>query len=728
MTIGRLRAERTWLIASLRSAPAETFPPPAPAVRVEATRHSVQTTLLSLGLLLLVVAGLVLAAVTYGRLGAGGRAAALLALTVATGYAARPLLARGLTASAETTTALALALSMLCAAGLRSLGLADGSDPLAFSAVTCGVLGVAAVAYGRALPVRTAPIAALLLLHVSALLTAAALHASDGAVALTLLALCAADLLLQRRQVLVPKSALAACLSAGWALLVAIPTAYAHDPLSQVALLAAAALAAVAAMTWPTAATACTPLVALAAWTAAGSDLTLGEQAVLVAGIALAGALMARALPPGRRAAATLGALGTAAAAALTLAEHVAELLALPVTWLGAPWTRTSSTARGALSPDQVWTGSSVALAVLAIVALVLVVVDLRVGAAGAAVLLVLLVPVGLDAPYAVAIAVGLALTIGLTVLGLLRHRVALAAAALTGLHVLVWSAADETATLTVAGLLALLCAVAATRTDEPVAPALAGALLALEIGALGAAGDLTTPQAGGLLLLAVAALAAVSPCLSRLRAQGSDVAAVATGGAALLLTSGDAAWLSAALGALGLLALATALRPDRRPAAIAGALLLAASSWVRLAEAGVQAPEPYVVPLGLLALGLGHLRRREVPATRSFAAYGSGLSLLLVPSLLAVDSGGLQRPLLLGLTALVVLLIGARSRLQAPLAMGGAVLALDALHLLAPYAADLPRWVPLAVVGAVLVVLGTTYEQRGRDLALARQRYDAMA
>lgn len=161
----------------------------------------------------------------------------------------------------------------------------------------------------------------------------------------------------------------------------------------------------------------------------------------------------------------------------------------------------------------------------------------------------------------------------------------------------------------------------------------------------------------------------------------------------------------------------------------MAGGLLLSASSWVRLADAGVDAPEPYVLPLAAVALILGHLRSCAVPGTRSWAAYGPGLSLLLLPSLVAsFDDDTLQRPLLLGLAALGVLLAGAYFRLQAPLCLGGAVLAVDALQLLAPYAAALPRWMSLGAVGVLLVAIGATYEQRRRDVARLRSGYDALA
>jgi hypothetical protein len=207
------------------------------------------------------------------------------------------------------------------------------------------------------------------------------------------------------------------------------------------------------------------------------------------------------------------------------------------------------------------------------------------------------------------------------------------------------------------------------------------------------------------------------------------EIAAGTTALAALALTGSDSGWLSWTLAGLALIALATALRPDRRRVALGGGLLLSASSWVRLADAGVSDPEPYVLPLALVALVLGHLRRRAVPTTGSFAAYGAGLSALLLPSLLASYAGSpLWRPLSLGAVALVVVLLGARERLQAPLVIAGAVLAADAMLLLAPYAAAMPRWLALGAAGTLLLAVGATYEQRLRDLTRLRDRYDALA
>jgi hypothetical protein len=247
----------------------------------------------------------------------------------------------------------------------------------------------------------------------------------------------------------------------------------------------------------------------------------------------------------------------------------------------------------------------------------------------------------------------------------------------------------------------------------------LAGALLPL---------GLATSYAMALVLLLALAVA-LTFVVDLPRRFALEAAAAVLGLTSVALAHGDAGWLSWVLAALAVLALADALHADRRPVAAGGALLLSASSWVRLLDADVRAPEPYVVPLALVALALGYARRRRDPEVRSFAAYGAALTALLVPSLLAsFDDDTLTRPLLLGAAALVVLLVGARERLQAPLVVGGAVLAVDALHQLAPYAGALPRWLTLGAVGLLLVGVGATYEQRRRDVTRLREAYDALA
>ncbi|CAA9326011.1 MAG: hypothetical protein AVDCRST_MAG36-676 [uncultured Nocardioidaceae bacterium] len=159
-------------------------------------------------------------------------------------------------------------------------------------------------------------------------------------------------------------------------------------------------------------------------------------------------------------------------------------------------------------------------------------------------------------------------------------------------------------------------------------------------------------------------------------------------------------------------------LRPDRRWLGWAGGLLLAAASWVRLADVGVSEPEPYTLPaaLALLVVGLVALRRRGGGDT--VRLLGPGLGLALVPSLLWVlDDPATLRSLLLGLACLGLVLAGLRLQWTAPLVFGAAVGAAVVLRSAAPYVGDaVPRWATIGAAGVLLVALGITWEQRVRE------------
>ncbi|MFF0448699.1 SCO7613 C-terminal domain-containing membrane protein [Streptomyces sp. NPDC004609] len=254
-----------------------------------------------------------------------------------------------------------------------------------------------------------------------------------------------------------------------------------------------------------------------------------------------------------------------------------------------------------------------------------------------------------------------------------------------------------------------------------------------LVIAVCGAAG-LESHRMGPVLLVVPAVVAVVAARLGR-----SPLAVPLEGTAAVVGLSAvpfaveHRPTLALVLALGGVIAAGTAIRPERRPGAgYAAAGLFLAATWVRLAASGVTAPEAYTLPVTVLALAVGVLRRRRDAEVPSWTAYGPGLAATLVPSLHAAwgDAHWL-RPLLLGLAALAVTLAGARLRLQALLVLGGAVLALDALHELAPYVVQvvgaLPRWLPPALAGLLLLGVGATYEQRLRDARRLRESVGRM-
>lgn len=757
-----LLAERSALLTSLRTAPRSPVlaPPVPPPPQAEWTPQRTSDALLVLGGLLLAVAALVFAAVTYERLGAGGRAAVLLALTVLAGLAVPRARLRGLTSTAETLTAVTLVLAALDAYGLRKLGLAGGSDPLRYAAGSAAALAGLSAGYAWLVPVRLARIAAVVLAQLPVLLWLLAALPPPATTALWLLALAGADLVavaLLRdrawaRQDVVAVAAGCAAFVGTIAVLCAAVAALGDWPgAGAVALLLGAALLAGGATVTRDAGLrvllSALPVgvVALAAHALARPELSQAQAPLVPAAVGLLAVQAAALLPRALRTGPVLGAWVVVAAAVAAVGESAVTGVLAPLSWLEDPWAvRSGLGARDALSPLLMWDGTLVTPVVLAAAATAAAAGGLALHrlpaaalpAGALAVLALALLPLGVDLPWSAGLGWLVLLGAVLTLAPRPERLEVPAAAAGTAVLALAaaWSLADRTATLVVLAAVAVVLTALAGRVGpalvQSAAAALAGLTVTAELAAAGAAAGLRVDQVGGLLLLPVAVLALLGdPRLGAARRTGVEAAAALSGGTALVLAGPDVGWLSWTFAGLAVIALATALRPDRRVVAVAGGLLLSASSWVRLADAGVTDPEPYVLPIAVLALVLGHLRRRAAPTTSSFAAYGAGLGALLVPSLLACYVGSpLWRPLCLAGVALLVVLLGARERLQAPLAIGGGVLAADALLLLAPYAAALPRWLVLGAAGTLLVAVGATYEQRLRDLSRLRDRYASLA
>ncbi|TQK70252.1 SCO7613 C-terminal domain-containing membrane protein [Nocardioides sp. SLBN-35] len=220
--------------------------------------------------------------------------------------------------------------------------------------------------------------------------------------------------------------------------------------------------------------------------------------------------------------------------------------------------------------------------------------------------------------------------------------------------------------------------------------------------------------------LLAVGVLALALPRLE------VEVPAVVVAGLAFpvsLATAADpggyaALWLTVA----GCLFGATALLHEaRRACAIAGTALLLLASWVRLADLDVTAPEPYTLPLAVGLAGLGLWRLQRSAAVGTLEALLPGLLLATVPSLLWVFGDPVSlRALALGAGCLALTIAGAALRWSAPLVVGASIGAAVVLRELGPYAGEFPKWVWIGLAGALLTVVGITWERRLLDVRQA--------
>jgi hypothetical protein len=195
----------------------------------------------------------------------------------------------------------------------------------------------------------------------------------------------------------------------------------------------------------------------------------------------------------------------------------------------------------------------------------------------------------------------------------------------------------------------------------------------------------------------------------------------VAATGSVLAAADGQLA-LAIHLTVAGALVTASALvHPSRRLLAWPGGLLLAAATWVRLAQLGVHAPEAYTLPTALVLIALGVWRMWHDDRATSLTVLAPGLALATVPSLLAsLDDPVSLRALLLGVSCLLLVLTGVALRWGAPLVVGSLVGVVLVLRMLAPYAAVVPTWLVIGLSGAVLTLVGITWESRLRDLRRA--------
>jgi hypothetical protein len=231
-----------------------------------------------------------------------------------------------------------------------------------------------------------------------------------------------------------------------------------------------------------------------------------------------------------------------------------------------------------------------------------------------------------------------------------------------------------------------------------------------------------------GLILAALSGIVLVIACFRR----GGAAATVVEWSAVLGLAIGSSiaadsaspAWLAGSLTIAALALAIAAILPRAWPAypyvaaATAGG---AVSAW--LATADVRTPEAYTATWAAVAIGSGWLLRAQRMSTSSWLAYGPGILVALAPTTwIAIANDELVRTLIALAGGLVSVMTGAARRLQAPLLLGAAVLAVIGIDAIAPAAADLPRWVPLALIGLLLVWIGATAERR---LAQARQLRD---
>ncbi|MFE9021726.1 SCO7613 C-terminal domain-containing membrane protein [Streptomyces sp. NPDC007808] len=772
----QLLHRRAWLVSALHAA-AGVAPAPVATPRPEASAPRVQNVLLVLGGVLLTIAAVAFTLVSWGHMGITGRALVLGGVTVAVLAAPVMLLKRGLRSTAESVAGLGLALTVLDAYALHAVMSAD-VDATGYVAAASAALAALWTAYGLLprlsglrLPLPAALVVAQLPLALWAVAADLGLYAVTAAVLVTAGIDAGVALRVPARSVRITAVIGAYVLgawgvwAAGWLSWTATGPSAAARAAALLLLAAGVALA----VAWQETAAKHADGLAVAAGllTVAAFGGTARSAvpdgwtvpACLACGVALLAAVRPDRLPDAVRRGLVRASAVVQGLALLWTLPLLGIVLLGPVAWAERVWSGAPADLRQAVTVDAPWPPDAAAVPVVSAVVAAVLFLAVRdavwrpralTGVLVLAWATVLVLPVVLEVPYGVGL-----VTLGLTTAGALAAAAWLRPAAapeaepapepatapapdvpapaatatvlalLTSVPLVFLSLTSEPATIAVLCAMTALFSLASSKprlapVTAPAALAYAAAL-ACSVGA--AAG--WQPQYTALLVLAVPVAAAL--LAARLGGSSATVPVEIAGAVAALLAvvlvaaAADLPMLALVLALCGVITAGTAIRPDRRPVAYASAALFVLAAWVRLAAWDLGTPEAYTLPVTAPALLVGALRRRADTQVSSWTAYGPGLAATLLPSLVtAWGDPHWTRPLLLGVAALAVTLLGARHHLQAPLLLGGAVLALDALHELAPYLVQvtdaLPRWVPPALAGLLLLAIGATYEQRLRD------------
>jgi hypothetical protein len=773
--------QRTWTAPSAvptvsgpGPAAAAGSPYPTPAVR----GTSVPQVLLGLGAVCLLVAALVFLAVTWSVMGVGGRTATLVGFTLTTGALTTWAARRGLRGAVEALGAVTLGLAVLDLYGADNAGWLGSPSEAAMSTlvgvalVASGLATVSALGRTEAKGFTVGEVAVAL---GATMVSVGLASQSWGTVpARVLLALCivlaltvvvrslvraGSTLFVVAAWLLVPAVALSwlALVLVGLEELGAHPTmASVWADLGAWPLVAAAAVALLVAVPRRlpvvvrvvSAGIALVPL-GLAVLAPAGDESTTVALLALTTVAAALVVLMTVAPAPWRASGLGAGAL-CALGFSVELLSLSANALEQYVDAASMAWSGSIGGRLPALTLLGGEAGWLLPVCVVALLALVWSAVRLLedgraldrqvgLGVAGVAlglslVLTLLLYPVPVWAVLLVLVAGALVLAYW----SLARDRFAaavLCAATLSAAVVLSWYDDQLTAMTVAAALGATLVMHLWSRREVVATLAGAGAavLLAGLVWTVGAITDAPAAWTGlvGLLLLSAVALGRhrVSAGLRTTRVDAVLELAVAC--AAVVLVSAafemtaDAdrsGWVAIYLTVAGAAATVLAIvRRDRRKVAWLGGLLLAAATWVRLSELGVEEPEPYTLPTALALLVVGLVRLRRDGSASTHEALGAGLLLALVPSMLwVVDEPGGIRSALLGLACLAVVVGGAQLRWVAPLVHGAFVGLVVVLVEAGPHVGDaVPRWALIGAAGALLIALGVTWEQRLRDARL---------
>jgi hypothetical protein len=736
-------------------------PYPAPATPQAAETHhvprlsgaSVPKILLSLGALCLLVAAVTFLAVAWNWLGVGGRTVVLVALTGAGLGLSVEMHRRGLRMAAEALSVVGLGLLALDVTGMEHAGWLGAIDDAQLTLITGAVVATGALLTLVATSRR--PLVAPALIAPVAVLAAGVGAQVDASHAVPMLVTALALLALGRVGTLLPSATLqvTSVVTAALAWLYLIPAGLdqAGDTFTVAHSIGAA---------WPLyaatlIAAAVGPLTGVRRLDRAGYAVAglVGSYTVLLPVLDNAPTAMVSAVlvtsalwvvvtvlaPRSLRPATLLPLVGTLLVPAVAAAQLVAQAGHAMLT-VGSPFTRSFGmhVAAGTTWVSPLLLAPTLLTLAAAGCAAMRLVQPLRRAVWAATLTAALALGVVVTLPlYDVPLAVVVGVVVAAAVAGMVAaERLDGSSADLTRLVVLALSAGAALLALPsdrmTTAVLAVLCTMAGylmLRTDSTGAAASTCFPVAFAglVWAVGSVGGIDGEFRAIPVLLVLGGLAIWRP---QVEPEVSSAFSGAVVAAAAIASAPDfEGALAVHLTVAGALVTASSIiHPSRRLLAWPGGLLLAAATWVRLIDLGVDVPEAYTLPSALVLVGVGVWRLRQDDRSATLSYLTPGLTLATVPSLLAMlDDPFSLRALLLGVACLVLTVAGAALRWSAPLVVGATVGGLLVARELAPYAAQVPTWLTIGASGALLLTVGITWESRMNDVRRSTRYVAAM-
>ena len=765
--------QRRWTVTSggqwtqpWAAAPSASWPHAFPSSRgaspaPEWSVDRVRSILLWVGAALLAASALTFTTVAWTRLDNGGRALLLAAVTALCVGGALGL-RRRLPATAEAFTALSIALAVIDWQALRRAGVTAGISGTSSWAVGSLVVSAFAFALGSAVGKRVTRIANAILVPLAVVLAVSTVAGAAWSFALGY-ALIAGGVAFVRlwlrgrvddrivRFVLMVYAVALWSIASTLVLVAAVQSDTLAQALVPALVLLTLELAPVALLRGAAAPRDFARLATLVCGLVLGALVVVvsnsfGPQGMVAwATVAAAAIVVAPSLPqrwtkPAWVAGCGFGAVGLAYGTNAALNATFG-----PLAWLRDPWQGSLATSARAVFAGPRPTGEwpfgwpSVAALVatgLAVAAVAtptrrrraLVSVSFGLGVVAAiTVLVACLVPVVAGASVGVSCAVAtvmFGLSIGSAAL-LDRSRPQLATAVLPvailpALAATGWAASTQTASIVVLGVACVVALVAtAVAVSQPMRVALgalSGAAVITLVGVATAAAGTSAGAAGFAIVLAAGA-AVVAGVHGWWRAPEGVALEVVGAGAFVVgasIAAQEAAWFAGAATVIVPLLLVAALRRERVAVySIAAGAASVGATWAWLAAAHVTIVEAYTAPAAAMALGVGVVEWRRGPA-RSWFALGPAIVLALGPTLvLGIGRDDTPRTIVAAAMAFAIVALGAWQRLQAPLVLASVALVALAADTFGPAVARLPRWLPTAVVGLLLMWIGATFETR---------------